>query len=335
MLFAGCGDDDATPAGSAATSPSTPPVSWTLVLDYEPNAVHAGLLRAEAAGYFDDSGIDLKIIAPSSTSDALTQVGRGKADVGLADLIDVARRNERALDEVAKGKAQVDTQMVSVAAALVQRPLSGLIVDRKGPIGRPIDLKGKKIAVSGLPSDVAVVNAMVQENGAPLKTQNITLGFNGLKALRAGRVDASTAYWPADAVTYAQLGGEPRVFALDDYGGPRYPGLVAFTSRKLRVEDPSHVAAFQAALAHGIQDVIATPADGLAAIGDAYPELDADTTKKQLDNYIPLFGTGAEAGTLPEANLTAFATFAATAKLTTRTLSVDELKGTPPETAAP
>lgn len=337
-LFAGCGDSDkvatTSPSPAAASTPAKP-VSWTLVLDYEPNAVHAGVLRAEAAGYFDDAGIDLEIVAPSSTSDALTQVGRGKAEVGLADLIDVARRNERALDSVAKGKPDVETPMVSVAAAIVQRPLSGLIVDADAPIAKPADLAGKRIAVSGLPSDVAVIDAMVQENGTPLETKDITLGFNGLKALSAGRVDASTAYWPADAVTFEQLGKKPRTFALDDFGGPKYPGLVAFTSRRLRVSDPAHVQAFAEALAHGTRDVLTTPAEGLAAIADDYPELDPDTTRKQLDNYLPLFGDQKTAARLNNGDLEAFTTFAAKAKLTSRKLTVPELTAIPAGHAQP
>ncbi|MDO9353468.1 MAG: ABC transporter substrate-binding protein [Solirubrobacteraceae bacterium] len=337
LLFAGCGGDDttATTPGGAASPTAKPTVPWTLVLDYEPNAVHAGLLRANEAGYFKEAGIELKIVAPSSTSDALTQVGRGKAQIGLADLIDVARRNERALDEVADGKADVDTEMVSVAAALVQRPLSGLIVDRSGPIKRPSDLEGKKIAVSGLPSDTAVIDAMVRAGDKALPTKNITLGFNGLKALSSGRVDATTAYWPADSVTYEGLGKKPRVFALDDFGGPRYPGLVAFTSRKLQVEDPLHVAGFQAALGRGIQDVITKPEDGLAAIAKAYPELDAKTTKAQLDKYVPLFGRASDAAELPTARLEKFTQFAEKTKLTSRRLTTDELTGNPLEPVTP
>lgn len=339
MLLAGCGgDDDPGSATGTTTKPSTPPVEWTLVLDYEPNAVHAGLLRAERAGYFDDAGIDLKIVAPSSTSDALTQVSRGKAEVGLADLIDVARRNERAAT-TAETKGEVDPEsdaQVSVAGAIVQRPLSGLIVREDSGITEPTQLKGKKIAVSGLPSDVAVIDAIVKDaSGTPLTTKDITLGFNGLKALDAGRVDATTAYWPADEVTLEQLGTKGRTFALDEHGGPAYPGLVAFTSRRLRVTDPAHVQAFAAALAHGTRDVVADPGVGEAAVAETYPELDAKTTKAQLANYIPLFGTADTAGRLDPSALEAFTTFAADAGLTKRKLDPAELTAAPPESAQP
>ncbi len=336
MLLAGCGGDDEPTGKAGTTAASTPPVSWTLVLDYEPNAVHAGLLQAERAGYFDDAGIDLKIVAPSSTSDALTQVTRGKADVGLADLIDVARRNERAVTTAAEPgattKPNPDSQ-VSVAGAVVQRPLSGIIVRADSRIFEPSQLEGKKIAVSGLPSDEAVVAAIARKDGQPVKTKQITLGFNGLKALDAGRVDASTAYWPADEVTLEQLGTKGRTFALDKFGGPAYPGLVAFTSRETRVSDPAHVQAFAEALAHGTRDVIADPEVGLEAVQKSFPELDEVTTKAQLDNYVPLFGTAQTAGKLDPAALKAFAAFAATSGLTERQLSTEELSAIPPESA--
>ncbi len=333
MLLAGCGGDDEPTGQAGTTAASSPPVSWTLVLDYEPNAVHAGLLQAERAGYFDAAGIDLDIVAPSSTSDALTQVTRGKADVGLADLIDVARRNERAATTATtEGTTKPDTDsQVSVAGAIVQRPLSGLIVRADSGITDPAQLAGKKVAVSGLPSDEAVVAAIARKDGQPVKTKQITLGFNGLKALDAGRVDATTAYWPADEVTLEQLGSKGRTFALDKFGGPAYPGLVAFTSRQTRVTDPVHVQAFADALARGTRDVIADPAVGLAAVQEGFPELDEQTTKAQLDNYVPLFGTPATAGKLDGAGLDAFTAFAAESGLTERKLNTAELTAIPPE----
>ena len=236
-IAAGCGSSSSTTSASAGTSTtpaaSTPPVHWTVVLDYEPNAVHAGLIQAQRAGYFKQAGIDLKVIAPSSTSDALTMVGHHQAELGLSDLIDVSRRIDRAgPDATSKPATPV------AVAAIVQQPLSGLLVRQDSGITKPQQLAGKKIAVSGVPSDNAVIAAIVRQGTTPLPVKPITLGFNGLQALKAKRVAASTAYWPADAVTMAQLGAPARVFALNADGGPEYPGLVAFTTRGLLSSDP-------------------------------------------------------------------------------------------------
>lgn len=327
VLVSGCGggDDGAGTASDGHSHDSH--VHWTLVLDYQPNAVHAGLVHALRAGYFSKAGIELKVIAPSSTSDALTQVGRGKAQLGLADLIDVARRNERARPSArAEGAA---TGTVRLAAAIVQEPLSGILVDAKSAIRTPADLAGKKIAVTGLPSDVAVVNAIARKDGKPVTTKQITLGFDGLKALNAGRVDAATAYWPADEVTLADLGTEPRTFSLSKDGGVHYPGLVAFADPKVAAANPAAVKAFAAALRHGTQDVIADPTVGERDLAAQYPELDPAATKAQLANYRPLFGTSTTAGLVDDTALQRFATFAARSGLTKTTLTPAQLRGTP------
>lgn len=317
-LVSGCGGGDDN-AGASTSTPPPKTVAWTLVLDYQPNAVHAGLIHALRAGYFRDAGIDLKVVAPSSTSDALTQVSRGKAELGLADLIDAARRNER-------GSAGTS---VALASAVVQEPLSGILVNAKSAIKAPKDLAGKRIAVTGLPSDVAVVKAIVRDGDRALPTKQITLGFDGLKALDAGRVDGATAYWPADQVTLQQLGTEPRTFSLAKDGDVHYPGLVAFASPKVAASDQAKVEAFSEALRRGTQDVIADPAVGESDLAAEYPELDPATTKAQLANYVPLFGTKATAGMIDDAALTRFSTFAAGAGLLSKPLTPEQLRGGP------
>ena len=49
--LAGCGDDGAEPGASREA---------TLVLDFTPNAVHAGLYAALERGWFADEGVDLR-----------------------------------------------------------------------------------------------------------------------------------------------------------------------------------------------------------------------------------------------------------------------------------
>ncbi len=309
-------------------------VAWTLVLDYEPNAVHAGLLQAQRAGYFREAGIDLEIIAPSSTADALTQVTRGRAQLGLGDLIDVARRNERGIAAVEDGEPTDAAQQVEVVAAVVQEPLSGILVDGSGPIRTPADLAGKRIAVSGLPSDEAVVAAIA---GGAAKPETVTLGFGGLKALDGGRVDGTTAYWPADEVTLRGLGTNARRFTLTEFGDIRYPGLVAFTSRRLRVTEPERVQAFAAALRRGTLDVIADASGetGLQAVQGDYPELDADATAAQLKNYAPLFGDRRSAGLADHDDLEAFTAFAERYGLTEERMRVSQLTTLPQATQPP
>ena len=75
--FAACGgDDDSSSSDSGSSSGQTK--SATLVLDFIPNAVHAGIYTAVANGYYEDNGINLKIIQPTSTADTLRLIDAGK-----------------------------------------------------------------------------------------------------------------------------------------------------------------------------------------------------------------------------------------------------------------
>ena len=51
----GCGGGGAEPGA---------PKGATLVLDFQPNAVHSGIYAAQANGYFKDEGIDLTSRSP-------------------------------------------------------------------------------------------------------------------------------------------------------------------------------------------------------------------------------------------------------------------------------
>src|SRR5207247_80662 len=87
--------------------------------------------------------------------------------------------------------------------------------------------------VTGLPSDDAVLDSVVSADGGdPQAVHRVTIGFNAVVSLAAGRVDGATAFWNAEGVTLRRKGVPIRVFRVDDYGAPRYPELVLATSGK-------------------------------------------------------------------------------------------------------
>ena len=116
----------------------------------------------------------------------------------------------------------------------------------------PAQLQGKTVGITGVPSDTAVLDTVVRgAGGDPAKVHVVNVGFDGAKALVAGRIAAFLGYWPADGVQLAVNGHAVTSFKLDRYGGPAYPGLVAFTDRSLTHSNPGLVRAFVAATVHG------------------------------------------------------------------------------------
>jgi putative hydroxymethylpyrimidine transport system substrate-binding protein len=99
MLLVGCGsaEPSATDGGSGLSAHAAntegalaKPTKVTLILDFVPNAVHAGIYRALAAGYYRRENVDLQVIEPTSTQETLKLIDAGKAQFGLADGSDVA-----------------------------------------------------------------------------------------------------------------------------------------------------------------------------------------------------------------------------------------------------
>ncbi len=209
LAAAGCGDDGAEPGA---------PEGATLVLDFQPNAVHAGIYAAQARGYFEDEGIDLTIREPSSSSDASKLLEAGRAELAVMDINDFGIAVERGADLFA-------------IAAIVQRPLASVIAGNREEIRAPDDLAGKTVGVTGVPSDDAVLDTVLASGGvAQDSIERFDIGFNAVSALAAGRIDAATAFWNAEGVELKQLGIPTREFRVDEYGAPRYPELLLTAS---------------------------------------------------------------------------------------------------------
>jgi putative hydroxymethylpyrimidine transport system substrate-binding protein len=300
--LAGCGGSG---SGASSTGAGQRPIRHaTLILDFVPNAVHAGIYRALAAGYYREQGIDLRVVTPSATTDTLKLIDARSAQFGLADGSDVAGL-------IAHGG---DAQAVM---AITQRPLGGLIASASERLRSPADLQGRTVGITGVPSDTAVLNTEVRHAGGdPRRVHVVTIGFDGARALAAGRIDAFTGFIPDDGVQLRVSGHPITAFALDRNGGPAYPGLVAFTTRGLIASDPALVRGFAAATAHGYEDTLADPARSLEELLQANPTLQGKFTRASLRAYLPLFAArsprGGERipfGTLQAGNLRAMSSW--------------------------
>ncbi len=297
-----CGSStSATPATSASAStrsrlepaPLARPTQATLILDFTPNAVHAGIYRALAAGYYKHENIDLRVVEPTSTQETLKLIDAGRAQFGLADGSDVAGLID------AGGDARA-------VMALVQRPLGGLIALASERLRSPAGLAGKTVGITGVPSDLAVLDTELRDaHVSPKRVRVVTVGFNGAQALVAGRIAAFTGFIPDEGVTLQASGHPITAFGLDRYGGPAYPGLVAFTTDKLIDSDPALVRDFVAATVRGYEDTLRDPTRSLDELLAANPTLPRKLTRASLDVYLPLFADdhAVAFGTLQAANL--------------------------------
>lgn len=282
LVLAACGGDDSTTSDSADSTSGGEMQDATLVLDFVPGPVHAGIYDAVVNGYYEEEGINLEIIEPTSTADTLKLIDAGKADFGIADGIDVAT-------QIADGRG------AKGILALVQRPLGGLITLEESGFSSPADLDGKTVGVTGVPSDDAIMNTTISDAGGdPASVNKVTIGFNGVQNLESGKVDAFTGFIPADGVQIEVDGFPTTSFPLDEYGGPKYPGLVVFSTEDAISSESDLMQGFVSATIRGYDDVIADPQAGLDALLEENPAIPEKFASASLDAYMPLFSAGTD-----------------------------------------
>jgi NitT/TauT family transport system substrate-binding protein/putative hydroxymethylpyrimidine transport system substrate-binding protein len=242
----------------------------TLVLDFEPNAAHAGIYAAEREGYYDDAGVDLAVRAPSSSTDAPKLLAAGRTEFAILDIHDLAIARRRRLPVVG-------------VAPIVDVPLASVIAGDRNRIRTPADLAGKTVGVTGLPSDEAVLDQVLRAGGvATANVHRETIGFGAIPALASGRVDAATAFWNDEGVTLERRGVPIRVFRVDRYGAPSYPELVLTTTEHILRSEPGLVRAVVRATGRGYALAARDPGRALDDLLAANPDLDRAEAAAQL-----------------------------------------------------
>jgi putative hydroxymethylpyrimidine transport system substrate-binding protein len=265
-------------AGCSHGSEDRPNQSATLVLDFQPNAVHAGIYLALERDFDDAEGVTLTVQAPSSSTDSVKLLLAGRAQFAILDIHDLALAREKGRDIVG-------------VMAVVQRPLAAVLA--QPGIRRPRDLAGKRAGVTGLPSDDAVLSSVVRgDGGNPAKVRKVSIGFQAVAALLAHRVDAATAFWNAEGVALQAQRPGIHQFKVDDFGAPPYPELVLCVTRQTLQDDRALVAATVRALRRGYEEAIADPESAVEALVTR-AQVKRTETEKELDAVSPAFTEGA------------------------------------------
>jgi putative hydroxymethylpyrimidine transport system substrate-binding protein len=87
-------------AGCSRGSEDRPDQAATLVLDFQPNAVHAGIYLALQRDFDDAEGVSLSVAAPSSSTDSVKLLLGGRAQFAILDIHDLALAREKGRDIV-------------------------------------------------------------------------------------------------------------------------------------------------------------------------------------------------------------------------------------------
>jgi NitT/TauT family transport system substrate-binding protein/putative hydroxymethylpyrimidine transport system substrate-binding protein len=284
-LLAGCGSSAAPHLKDA-----------TLVLDFTPNAVHTGIYAAIAQHYDRAAGVRLHVIAPSASTDSIKLLETGRASFAILDIHDLAIARERG-------------EPIVGITAIVERPLAAVLAGPK--IRTPKQLEGKLVGVTGVPSDTAVLDSIVQgAGGNPALPQTVTIGFNAVADLLAGRVAAATAFWNDEGITLQRERPGFHVFRVERYGAPAYPELILCAAESTVRRAPGLARSLVAAIVRGYGFALAHPSRAAANLERLVPALDPALVRAQLDALLPAFrGPGGQPGELDAATLRRWASW--------------------------
>jgi ABC-type nitrate/sulfonate/bicarbonate transport system substrate-binding protein len=282
-LAVGCGSGEDRPERGA-----------TLVLDFAPNAVHAGIYVAKAHGFDQAEGVDLHVRVPSASTDGLKLLLAQRADFAVLDIHDLALARQQGRDIVG-------------ILPLVQRPLAAVLAQPE--VANPRELQGKSVGVTGVPSDTAVLHSIVRGAGGNTDAvREVTIGFNAVQALLGGKVAGATAFWNVEGVALRARRPATHEFRVDDYGAPPYPELVVCATRQELDEQPALARATVAALVRGYQETLDDPDSAVEDELQANPDLERAQLQAQLDAVSPAFvGNAPRFGALQPQVLNAWA----------------------------
>lgn len=261
-----------------AASPVCAAEKLTVMLDWFPNIDHLPLYVAQQEGIFTKAGLDVAILTPSDTADALKLATTGKVDIAVS-------YEPQAIVAASQGLP------VTVVGRLVEHPLGVLLfLDGKGII-KPSDLAGRKIGYTVPGMEDILLKAFAEKNGIGSYTP-VNVGFTIIPSLVSGKVDAIMGpYKNYEAVELKEKGYGAGYFEPAQWGIPDYDELVFISGKDVFKKKTEALLSFVAAVGEAIELTRQNPDRALAAYFTAVPEADRDMEAKAFRVTLPLYAS--------------------------------------------
>ena len=273
LALSACGEKhDRVGSGGASSS-------LTLMLDYLPNADHAGLYQALADGEMAKVGLDVHVQVPSDPAAPLKLLEAGKVDLAISYEPELL---------IARDKG---AQLVSVAA-IAQRPLTSLMT-LSSKVRSPADLRGGRVATAGIPYQSAYLQTILARAGVPqASVKETNVGFNLVPAMLSKKVDATLGgFWNYEGNQLARKHKHPSIIRVDQAGVPTYDELIVVAREDtLRTRDgAAKVRRFMHALAAGYGALKSDPNAGIDPLMAANKDLDRGLQTASVKATLPAF----------------------------------------------
>jgi putative hydroxymethylpyrimidine transport system substrate-binding protein len=224
-----------------------------------------GIVVALTGGFFEAADRNVWVGVPAKPKRPVRYVSDGTDTFGVAQLPQVAIAIEKGAPIVA-------------VRSLVSRPTTAMIWLKRSRIQGIADLKGKTIAIPGVPYQKRFLKAVLARTGLGLKDVHFKpMGYGLVPALLNGQVDAIFGgTWNIDGARLEELGAKPVITRMKSLGAPNYEELVLIARRDLLNKNPKLV-----------RDVVAAVDHGTASASEDFPgalEKMEEADERNLDN---------------------------------------------------
>ncbi|MBV7273631.1 ABC transporter substrate-binding protein [Clostridiaceae bacterium UIB06] len=274
-VFAGCGATGKKAETSTADKNELTKVK--VILDWTPNTNHTGLYVAKDKGYYKEEGLDVEIIQPSEGAVGnLIAAGKGDFGVSYQEDLTYARTSDNPLP-------------IKAIAAIIQHNTSGFAAPKSKNIKTVKDFEGKTYGGWGSPSEKAVLQAIMQKEGADFnKLKIVDMGSQDFFAATKSNVDFAWIYegWtgidaklkniPLDYIEVRKLNPDL------DYYTP-----ILISNENTLKNKPELVKKFMKATTKGYEYAMSNPEDAAGILVKNAPEIDknlAVESQKYLKN---------------------------------------------------
>lgn len=279
--LAGCGGGNSP---ETAERPGPPPQlrEVQVSLNREVGPEHAGLLMAEANGYFAEAGLEVALSSPASPAWPVRYL--------LSELVDA--------DFAVSHEPQVAISIenghpITAVGSLIPEPTAAFIWLEGSGIKSISDLKGKTIAIPGLPFQRSFLEALLSRAGVkPAEVKLRYVGYKAVPTLVRGGADAIFGAVPQlEGVELRSLGRKPVITPVRSMGVPPYDELVLIATTDLVSRDPQWVHDFMTAVSRGTAAATRNPQAVVRAIegsGEPSPVSSRKARESQVAAILPI-----------------------------------------------
>jgi len=249
----------------------------TVCLDWTPNTNHTGLYVALANGYYEDAGLDVKIVQPSESTSSL-MVAAGQVEFGI-----------EAQDTMAAAFTGGETLDIVAVAAILQQNTSSLMSLKSDNITTPKDLENKSYATWDSPIELAIIKEMVERDGGDYSKVKLVPNVftDEAAALSADQADSIWIFNGWSGV-YADMSGvDVSYMNITDFGPEfDYYTPVIISSNRYLEENPETAKAFMAATKKGYEFAAEKPIESAEILLEQVPEVGDAEFIKASQEYI-------------------------------------------------